>query len=60
MASDTETLHLRAGHIGITKPGTKRVIVAVTDLVWATWHATDLTDPDAIWDAFIEPEDCPQ
>lgn len=54
VASDTETMHLRAGHIGITKPGTKRVIVAVTDLVWATWHATDLTDPDEVWASIIE------
>jgi hypothetical protein len=57
VASDTENLHLKAGHIGVTKPGTKRVIVAVTDLVWATWHATELTDPDAIWESLIEEAD---
>lgn len=57
VASDEGNEHLRAGHIGITKPGTKRVILAVTDMVWATWHATELTDPDEIWAALIEPEE---
>ena len=46
VASDTETVRLEAGHVGITKPGTQRVIAAATDLVWVTFHATDMTDPD--------------
>lgn len=57
VASDSENAHLVAPHIGVTKPGTKRIIVAVTDLVWATFHATDLTDPDAIWAAIIDEDD---
>lgn len=46
VASDTETVWLEAGHVGITKPGTQRVIAAATDLVWVTFHATDMIDPD--------------
>lgn len=53
VASDTESLHLSAGHIGITKPGTKRIILAVTDLCWVTFHPTTLTDPDEIWRALV-------
>lgn len=46
VASDTESVILEAGHVGITLPGTRRIILAATDLVWLTFHATDMTDPD--------------
>lgn len=30
--------HLKAGHIGITKPGTRRVLYIHEDTVWTTFH----------------------
>lgn len=32
---------LKAPHMGITLPGTRRVLFAHTDVVWTTFHATD-------------------
>ena len=37
---------LIAPHLGMTLPGTRRVIQAITDVVWTTFHATQITDPD--------------
>ncbi len=37
---------ITAPHIGITFPGARRVIAAITDVVWITFHATEVTDPD--------------
>ena len=37
---------LQAPHLGMTLPGTRRIINAITDLVWTTFHATLITDPD--------------
>lgn len=37
-----------APDMGITKPGTRRVSVVHEDLVWMTFHATNLTDPEEI------------
>lgn len=48
--------NITAPHIGITKPGDKRVIRAITDTVWTTFHATDLTDPDKIAKEITEQE----
>lgn len=39
---------LRAGHLGVTKPGTRRLLYIHEETTWATFHVTDLTDPDAI------------
>lgn len=33
---------------GITKPGTRRVIYAHTDVIWTTCHVSNETDPDKI------------
>jgi hypothetical protein len=44
------SVRLKAPHIGITTPGTRRIIFAHEDTVWVTFHANpkDLTDPDAM------------
>ena len=33
---------------GITKPGTRRILLAHEDTVWTTYHATSLTDVEDI------------
>ena len=33
---------------GITKAGTRRVIIAHSDLIWTTFHPTDKTDVDSV------------
>lgn len=40
--------YIKAPHHGITKAGTRRFLAMITDTVWITFHATDLTDPEAI------------
>lgn len=37
-----------APYMGITKPGTRRVLYAKEDVVWTTFHATDKTTPDEV------------
>jgi hypothetical protein len=34
---------------GITEPGTRRVFFVHQDIIWTTFHRTDLTDPDEWW-----------
>jgi quercetin dioxygenase-like cupin family protein len=44
-----------AGHIGITKPGTRRIGFAHEDCRWVTFHPTDKLDVDDIEAEIIEP-----
>lgn len=39
---------LQAPHTGITKPGTRRALRALTDVVWITFHVTEKTDVEEI------------
>jgi len=48
---------LRAGDVVESKPGTKRVTLALTDAVGITVHQTDKTDLDDIEAELIEPEE---
>ena len=48
---------LRAGDVVESKPGTKRVTLALTDAVGITVHQTDKTDLDEIESELIEPEE---
>lgn len=43
-----------APHMGITKPGTRRVLRIIKDTVWVTFHATQKTDPAEIEEDIIE------
>ncbi len=45
---ETGWVLMRAPQIGITKPATRRVLFMHTDVLWATCHVTDETDPDTI------------
>jgi hypothetical protein len=48
--------HLYAGDVIESKPGTKRVTLAVTDAIGVTIHRTDKTDLDDIEAELIEPD----
>lgn len=48
VALEDRVEHLEAPYSGITEIGDKRVIAAITDLVWTTYHVTNETDPDKI------------
>jgi len=47
---------LQAGDVIESKPGTKRVTLAVTDAIGITIHRTDKTDLDKIEAELIEPD----
>lgn len=48
-----------APHTGITRPGTRRALHALTDTVWTTFHATDETDVGKICAAILAPHQNP-
>lgn len=45
--------------IGITRPGTRRVIHAVEETVWSTFHVTDETNIDRIAALILSPHSNP-
>ena len=55
--SEKGMVHLYAGDIIESKPGTKRVTLAVTDAIGITFHKTDKTDLDEIEKEMIEFDD---
>lgn len=36
-----EVVHIEAPYLGITKPGTRRVLNVITDCIWTTFHPLD-------------------
>lgn len=48
---------LEAGHHGITKPGTRRLLFIVDDCVWKTFHPTERTTPEEVEADIIEKRD---
>ncbi len=48
---------ISAPFTGITKPGTRRVLLITEDCIWTTFHPTVETDVDAIERAIIEPRE---
>ena len=55
--SEKGMVHLYAGDIIESKPGTKRVTLAVTDAIGITLHKTDKTDLDEIEKEMLEPDE---
>jgi hypothetical protein len=47
----------RAPHTGVTKPGTRRVLLVHEDTIWTTFHVNedDIEDPDEIVARVTEP-----
>ncbi len=54
--TETGMRHLYAGDVVESKPGTKRVTLAVTDAIGITIHCTDKTNLDEIETELIEPD----
>ena len=54
--TETGMRHLYAGDVVESKPGTKRVTLAVTDAIGITIHRTDKTNLDDIEAELIEPD----
>lgn len=50
---------LQAPYMGITKPGTRRLLVIVHETVWSTFHPTDKTDVAEIEEEILEPRKNP-
>ena len=46
---------IEAPYFGVTKPGTRRVLLILEDTIWTTFHPTELTDVAEIEAAIIEP-----
>jgi len=44
-----------APYVFTSLPGTKRVVLAMRDLIWVTVHLTELTDPEAIVEEMTVP-----
>lgn len=55
--SEKGMVHLHAGDIIESKPGTKRVTLALTDAIGITFHKTDKTDLDEIEKEMIETDE---
>jgi quercetin dioxygenase-like cupin family protein len=55
--TETGMRRLQAGDVVESKPGTKRVTLAVTDSIGVTVHLTDKTDLDEIEQELIEPDE---
>ena len=52
--SETGMRHMKPGDVIESKPGTKRVTLALTDAIGMTVHKTDKTDLDEIEEELIE------
>lgn len=60
VTSSTEgTVVYKGPCLGVTKPGTRRVIHAVEETVWTTFHVTDETDVEKIAEQILEPHSNP-
>ena len=61
VAADHEAaVELTAPHTGITMPGTRRILHALEETVWTTFHVTNETDVEKIVMEITEPNENPQ
>ena len=65
VATEFDSYIITAPHSFVSLPGTKRIVYALEDTMWTTYHPTELTDPDMIvesvtsasyeeYDAYVE------
>lgn len=47
--------YIQAPFHGVTRPGTRRLLVIETDTIWTTFHPTHLTDVEEIERTILEP-----
>jgi len=59
-ALDNTVERITAPYHGVTKPGTRRVILVFEDTTWTTFHATTETDPDVIKSQIVKQRIQPQ
>ena len=54
-----EWVEIEAPHMGVTKPGTRRILYILEDTVWTTFHPNpdNVTDLEEIEDLLIEEHD---
>lgn len=57
LTEDQGWVELSAPHMGITLPGTRRLLYIHEDTIWTTFHPTDLTDVNEIEEQIIEKHD---
>jgi hypothetical protein len=57
ITTDTDPVRVESGYMSITKPGTKRVGLALEDTVVTTFHANpeEIREQEKLWDHFTEP-----
>lgn len=48
VSKNEDRIVYNAPYTGITQPNTRRMLYAVEDTVWTTFHVTDKTDPDDV------------
>jgi quercetin dioxygenase-like cupin family protein len=59
LATENGPVRLYAPEVIVSPPGTKRAAIAITDVVWATNIATDLTADEAERQLVIASDDAP-
>ena len=57
---DGEETLFEGPYVGVTKPGTRRVLYIHEDTRWLTFHPTEETDLAVIEQQLIEPHDFPK
>lgn len=55
VATEFGTEEFKAPHTFVSKPGTKRAVVALEDAIWTTYHPTEETDLAKIEEHVIAP-----
>ena len=59
LVENGEWMEIVAPYTGITKAGTRRLLVVLEDTVWTTFHVTEETDVERIERAILEPHHNP-
>lgn len=57
---DGDEEYIEGPFVGITQPGTRRVLYIHEDTRWITFHPSDETDLEKLEDQLIEPHDFPR